>query len=558
MNFLPVVERELRTAARRPVLFWIRTLAGGAAIFVCSWALLIAMIGADNAGVGKGLFALLAYPAFGFSLIAGGFATADCLSSEKREGTLGLLFLTDLTGFSVVLGKLAAAAVPIFYIELAIFPVLAIPTTMGGVTGGEFWRVVLVLANTLFFSLAVGMLVSALSRQGHRVAMQTLSLILLAAALPVFQEVLALWGKRSELVAIANAFSPVTTFACAFEGRYKASPGTYWSSIGALLASSWIMLLTAGFILPRSWQEKVVSARRDSILGRFGRLAALRSESDTERAHRLEENPVSWLGWRRSWGRGLEWIIVPLVAAGWVAAWGLIPKWAENLAAYVVPTVLVHSVLKISLAIEACRRFHEDCRSGALELMLATPLKVADILEGQILSLKWQYRRAVTGALIFDAFLLLVGMVSLTDPETAGAWGFVGVAIMIMLVSDARAIANVGLWRGLKARTGTRALVVTLFGVLVVPWIAFGMSATYGIFLFAILTRWLGSELGGYLAAVILWTVVGMIANKLFGIAARDEMMRSFRVLAARAWVPNRPLTNWPVRRAAPAPPVMR
>ena len=38
--------------------------------------------------------------------------TADSLSAEKREGTLGLLFLTDLRGYDVVLTPTQRAALP--------------------------------------------------------------------------------------------------------------------------------------------------------------------------------------------------------------------------------------------------------------------------------------------------------------------------------------------------------------------------------------------------------------------------------------------------------------
>ena len=36
--------------------------------------------------------------------------TADCLSEEKREGTLGLLFLTDLRGYDIVVSSSSAWA----------------------------------------------------------------------------------------------------------------------------------------------------------------------------------------------------------------------------------------------------------------------------------------------------------------------------------------------------------------------------------------------------------------------------------------------------------------
>ena len=55
------------------------------------------------------LFGVLTGTAVLYCLLSGVRSTADCLSVEKREGTLGLLFLTDLKGYDVVLGKLATA-----------------------------------------------------------------------------------------------------------------------------------------------------------------------------------------------------------------------------------------------------------------------------------------------------------------------------------------------------------------------------------------------------------------------------------------------------------------
>ena len=117
------------------------------------------------AQAGQNLLIALAVLAFGFALLSGVFLTADCLSAERREGTLGLLFLTDLTPLDVALGKLAATSLHACYALLAAFPVLALPLLLGGVTGAEFARVLLVLAVTLFLSLAAGLCVSAVNRE---------------------------------------------------------------------------------------------------------------------------------------------------------------------------------------------------------------------------------------------------------------------------------------------------------------------------------------------------------------------------------------------------------
>ena len=60
-----------------------------------------------------------------------------------------------------------------------------IPLVIGGVTVGEFWRLVLVLLNTLFFSLTAGLVVSASSRDERRAWSGTTGLVLLFAVLPI-------------------------------------------------------------------------------------------------------------------------------------------------------------------------------------------------------------------------------------------------------------------------------------------------------------------------------------------------------------------------------------
>src|SRR5205814_5023244 len=113
------------------------------------------------------------------ALSAGLFFTSDCLSEEKREGTLGFLFLTDLRGYDVAGGKLLATSLRGFYGLLAILPILAVTLLMGGVTGAQFWKTSLALANALFCSLAAGLFVSAISRDSQKALGATLFLLLL-------------------------------------------------------------------------------------------------------------------------------------------------------------------------------------------------------------------------------------------------------------------------------------------------------------------------------------------------------------------------------------------
>ena len=163
MSLLPIVARELIEASRRSGTYWVRLTAAAVAlvisgiVFMASWRM-------SPGELGMALLVPLAIFTQVYCLLIGVFRTADCLSEEKREGTLGLLFLTDLKGYDIVLGKLVATSLNAFYGVVAIFPVMAIPLLVGGVTAGDLSRIVLVALNNMFFSLAVGMFCSSISR----------------------------------------------------------------------------------------------------------------------------------------------------------------------------------------------------------------------------------------------------------------------------------------------------------------------------------------------------------------------------------------------------------
>src|SRR6266516_1144452 len=167
MTFLPIVQRELIEASRRRGTYGIRLLAAGLGLGLGT-VVLFSLRKEPPAELGIWLFRVLAVAAYHYCLFVGVFRAADCLSEEKREGTLGLLFLTDLKGYDIVFGKLAVSSLNAFYGILALFPVMAIPLLLGGVTLGEFWRVVMVSMNVLVFSLAVGMFCSSMSRDERR------------------------------------------------------------------------------------------------------------------------------------------------------------------------------------------------------------------------------------------------------------------------------------------------------------------------------------------------------------------------------------------------------
>src|SRR2546428_8795463 len=152
MTFLPIVARELRVASRKRATYWVRTISALAVVLLGTFFFLLMQREQSTPHeIAQVLFGLLTGSAVLYSLFSGVGSTADCLSEEKREGTFGLLFLTDLKGYDVVLGKLAASSLNGIYGMMAAVPMLAIPPFMGGVSPGGVWRIALVAFQTPFF-----------------------------------------------------------------------------------------------------------------------------------------------------------------------------------------------------------------------------------------------------------------------------------------------------------------------------------------------------------------------------------------------------------------------
>src|ERR1017187_367941 len=160
MTFLPIIERELRVRARSGATYWVRFTIPLAGMLFCLPQLLWAGPMGTSATLGPGLLNGLVSAAFLLSCGAC-LLTADVISSERREGTLGLLLLTRVSTFDVLLGKLGSAGLTSLCALVAYLPLLMIPVLVGGVNGGEVIRKGLVLPDTLFLALAAGLWGSA-------------------------------------------------------------------------------------------------------------------------------------------------------------------------------------------------------------------------------------------------------------------------------------------------------------------------------------------------------------------------------------------------------------
>ncbi|MEW6302791.1 MAG: ABC transporter permease subunit [Verrucomicrobiota bacterium] len=473
MTFLPIVERELRVAARRPAIRRTRLLAAWIGFGFCFAGFVFTGSGSGPfAQSGALMFRLLSTLAFFFCLFSGVLFTSDCLSQEKREGTLGLLFLTDLRGYDIILGKLAASSLGACYGLLAVLPVLLVPFLCGGVSGGELLRVILALVNTMAFSLAAGMAVSALTPNAEKSAGWTIAL-LLAVTLgnSVMSMALAQSGSASwpaVFAASLGVFNLWGLFQAGFEPAYGAS-GFYWASLAWTCASAAGMLLAAGMVVQRTWNGPELFRRQ--------RDAPREPASGVPQTggSRIDGSPIQWFVSRNNHDGRTVWLLFAVSAA--------IALPLANFSVEVFPLlgfVIWPIILQVMVARTASRFFVRARESGELELLFSTPLSNTDLVRGQWLAIKRTYSAPGTVTLTVTAGTLIWTLFQIEARPDVTLSVYFELYEILRITMDFFAAAWMGMWLGLSHRRPAWAWRLSVLYTVVIPW---GFFFLPGIFL---------------------------------------------------------------------------
>src|SRR5687768_12538575 len=129
--WLPIANRELRAESRKSYTYFLRM--AGAAIGLLTVFSVALHASHAPAFTGALVFSRLNAHLFVAIWILVPLLTADSISRERREGTLGLLFLTPLRASGIVFGKVFAQGIRAFTLFAAILPVAILPHLLGGV-----------------------------------------------------------------------------------------------------------------------------------------------------------------------------------------------------------------------------------------------------------------------------------------------------------------------------------------------------------------------------------------------------------------------------------------
>jgi ABC-type transport system involved in multi-copper enzyme maturation permease subunit len=453
-DFLPVASREAGVAARRLFSYDIRSIIAGLFALVAFRRLF-----APNwDAAGPPLLHALGLMGFVYATVVGAFKTFDALSREKREGTLGLLLLTDLKPFQILFGKLLSASALTVFGLLAFLPILSMPMLVGGVVFDQVVRLAISLVAAIFLSMSWGLYISATARNYLTSLAGTAALVIIFAFLPL--------DLASHLNPSLDTFSFETaiclfTPALPFKLAFTVDPDLvqfFWPSIvcNLLLAVTWIS--AAVIILPNRCHETPVRSKFSEALRQ--RFHDLRFGSPARRAeirrHLLETNPLLWLSSRdRVHSLALTTLCAAILFVGEFFH-------ISQLALFIASIAIL-----IRMAHASSHSISEDQKNGALELLLSTTLTVPEILNGLNRAMLRRFVAPVALVILWSWFFII--------PNSGLLMTMFVICSSILLIATWLTLSWVGLWFALR-RKPTAAAWTALAVVVLPPWIIWLIS----------------------------------------------------------------------------------
>ena len=445
MTLAPIVERELRVRARQKATFWVRFGAALGGVLICFLLTSRYAVMADSAELGSALFGSLGLAAY-LICCAAFVLTADVISVERREKTLGLLFLTHIKGLDVLIGKTLSSSILAISALAGYLPILMLPVVLGGVTGGEAVRNGLVIANQLFAGIAAGVWASSRGADWFANAAKALAISLVLIPLS----------------AVALNLAAATT--------YPGKETIFWLLTGLQHLATWLLLLSA-------WRRLRDSLKTGERV-RVTKPATFkpRTMPPRRRRERLGDdlNPIEWCVQHERGVLGAFWIAGILLLARNVISLGMYEITRSSggtpfgWSAWILLLALELAAFALQ-AWAAARFFMATRHTGELEVLLSTPLGAGAVITGQWRAL----RRKMRGPVLFSlapVMLHAAGCLSWTllDWRNGSGWPalWLDAARILKGLFSVVAVCWVGMWFALKAPRPAAAVART------VGWVA--------------------------------------------------------------------------------------
>lgn len=454
MTLFPVITRELTAQARQPFTYWLRVIgAGGLALafVLTAWGFTgysrdwpyrapafgtFAVFGAQLLGkINAAIFTVLWF------LVP--LLSADAICRERREGTLGLLFLTPLRAVEVVLGKSLVHVLRAVTLLVTMSPWLMLPVLFGGVELKDVKLALLFDSTILLLALTAGLLASCWPKDWLKtvVLAELLSLLLgvvfmevedrgfvrilttappspAAAPGPTFgpnpRWVLRQWVPDWDagiFTHLAGLHAFVTNSGMRPSVGWWWGGGPPWDTMRTPWAAFWASYVPAAHAAWLAWACRLLLGAALVLAAGIGVVSwrVANSWQDAPPTRREERLRQQWLGTRfwPAWLRRRTSRSLDRNPVGWLqlrSPQARLTKWGWCLLVLVVESALTRSLndltsfqhwlgllLLAGLAFSAAGSFRGERESGALELLLVSPLRIRAIILGRVRGLWMQF-----------------------------------------------------------------------------------------------------------------------------------------------------------------------
>ncbi len=268
-----VLWREMLEAARRAGSWRLRWVGPLVLLGVFGWAR-VALRGGGASWEGLALFGLMSKASIGLAWLVLPWTTADAIAAERREGTLGLLWLTPLTPGGVLMAKTAAHGIRAAWMLASMAPVMVWPVLMGGVGWADISRWALAWLAMAGLSLTSGMVASAVATGWWTVRLGALMGNVVALGLMVLA-----WDVASAVPDWLARGQPAwaeywpTRLRAVLGGRFRAwgevrlgnLPFAWAASWGSVARMGWVTLMMTALAGTAAWGAAMAMGRRRGL-----------------------------------------------------------------------------------------------------------------------------------------------------------------------------------------------------------------------------------------------------------------------------------------------------
>ena len=345
-----------------------------------------------NQAVGLEIFMPLAFCAtLGMMLVAPATGSGVILR-EREERTLGLLFLSGLTSWEFLLGKLAVALFSSTLTILSVMPLFMLAVSLGGVAASQVVAAFVILLAAVFIGTCIGIFASSVA-PSEKTTGSVLMLVggVLYIVIPLILAMIeGLYFDRSPERELA-ILSPPVAMSDVVSGRLS------WSllaHVGYSLTVGVLLLWAARLAIPR----RVLSRDAPPLADRWiARLKSRQWATAWIRRPPIDGNPIAWRetffvhgGPRAAWGKfalalGTLTLMVG-VSALVVADRRAVHDWNSEFA---TPILMV--MFWVSLIVWLVANIHDfgaafsrERRARTLDVLLTTTLTNEEIVWGKV------------------------------------------------------------------------------------------------------------------------------------------------------------------------------